>query len=446
MAFELLRRVEQEDAYANLLLPSMLAKSSITGRDAGFIQELAFGAIRQKQLYELIIESASGRAISEIDPTALIVLRLGAYQILNMRVPDHAAVNESVELSKKFGSKSASGFVNAVLRKISKKTKSEWLSILLKGVSDPDQQLAIQTSHPVWIVKSLRAALNSRSVSRELARALEVNNIPAKVSLAAMPGLFAPEEFRKIGAENGPASPIGATMTGNPSDHAEVREGIVRVQDQGSQLVALALVEAEVECEDSYWLDLCAGPGGKSALLAALAKQRGSKLICNEPQKHRASLLRNALGAIDKTVEVLEQDGRELTSDIKFSRILLDAPCTGLGALRRRPEARWRKSVDDLDQLSKLQRELLSNAWDMLAPGGVLAYVTCSPHLAETTAQVAWAEVNFGVTANLVNANQILNTISPVLELDTKFKTAQLWPHRNSTDAMFLALFRKSLG
>lgn len=446
MAFELLRRVEQEDAYANLLLPRLLEKSSISGRDAGFIQELAFGTIRQKEIYQSIIEKASGRSLSDIDPMALIVLRLGAYQILDMRVPDHAAVNESVELSKKYGSRSASGFVNAVLRNISKKSKTEWLAVLTAGVSDADERLSIETSHPLWIVKAIKGALNSRSISGELASALEVNNIPARVSLAAMPGFFAPEDFQKIGVDKGPASPIGATIGGNPSDLAEVRDGTVRVQDQGSQLVTLALVQAEIQCEDQNWLDLCAGPGGKSALLAALAKQRGSRLLCNEPQKHRASLVRKALGPIDKSVEVMEKDGRELISEVKFSRILLDAPCTGLGALRRRPEARWRKSPDDLNQLTQLQRELLVNAWTLLAPGGVLAYVTCSPHLAETTAQVAWAEAKFGAKANLINANEILNEISPVLELNAKFKTAQLWPHRDATDAMFLALFRKSLG
>jgi 16S rRNA (cytosine967-C5)-methyltransferase len=200
-----------------------------------------------------------------------------------------------------------------------------------------------------------------------------------------------------------------------------------------------------VETKDADWLDLCAGPGGKAALLAALSLVRGTSFVANEVSKHRADLVSKALKPLGK-FEVTTADGRELGDQPKrYSRILLDAPCTGLGALRRRPESRWRRTTDDLVDLVKLQRELIDSAWRALEPGGVLAYVTCSPHLSETTAQVSWAQGKFKDKMELVNANSILNGINPDLALDEKLFTAQLWPHIHGTDAMFLALMRKSV-
>lgn len=442
IAFELLNRVENDDAYANLLLPVLLSRAGLEGRDAGFVQELAFGTIRGRLLYEKIIEQASSRAIAEIEPAALIVLLLGAHQLLDMRVPPHAAINESVNLAKTKASKGSVGFVNAVLRKISVRDRDEWIDLVTSKI--PEQEaLAIQYSHPSWIVNAFRAALSSRDMSDQLESLLESNNKPARVSLVALPGLTTVESIPD--AAVGGASPIGVEISGSPGSIEQVRDGSARVQDQGSQLMVLALAEAEIECEDTTWLDMCAGPGGKAALMAALAKLQGVELVCNEISKHRAKLVSDALKPFPE-VQVSVADGREIGRTGKmYSRILLDAPCTGLGALRRRPEARWRKSNEDLLALSKLQRELFESAWDCLMPGGVLAYVTCSPHLSETTALVAWSEGKFKSKLELLHANSILNEINPKLSLDERFRTVQLWPHTHGTDAMFLALIRKSV-
>jgi 16S rRNA (cytosine967-C5)-methyltransferase len=168
-------------------------------------------------------------------------------------------------------------------------------------------------------------------------------------------------------------------------------------------------------------------------------------MVSNEVSEHRAQLVRNSLSPLGD-FEVRVSDAREIGDEgARYSRILLDAPCTGLGALRRRPEARCRKNPEDLVDLVKLQRELIVSAWKSLKPGGVLAYVTCSPHLSETTAHVAWVEKEFGSNLELLNANRILNNINQDLRLDEDLKTAQLWPHVHATDAMFLALFRKSI-
>jgi 16S rRNA (cytosine967-C5)-methyltransferase len=193
------------------------------------------------------------------------------------------------------------------------------------------------------------------------------------------------------------------------------------VQDEGSQLVALALAEAPLEGRDERWLDLCAGPGGKAALLAALAAGRGARLVANEPQPHRAELVRGSLAGADGVAEVTSHDGREGPwPPGSFDRVLVDAPCSGLGALRRRPEARWRKQPSDVVGLVPLQRALLERALDLVRPGGVVVYATCSPVVAETT----------GVVDAVLAARDDVAP-DPV--------TRQLWPHEHGTDAMFWA-------
>jgi 16S rRNA (cytosine967-C5)-methyltransferase len=443
VAFDLLNRVQSDDAYANLLLPTLISRARLDSRDAAFVQELAFGTIRNWLLYEKIIESASSRNIEDIEPEAQIVMVLGVHQLLEMRVPTHAAINESVNLAKTKASKGSVGFVNAVLRKIALKDKDDWIDSVTKGLSELDC-LSIQYSHPTWIVQAYKAALASRGIDGELEDLLASNNLAPRVSLAALPGFSTPADLDMADQARN-VSPIGAQISGNPANIELVNKGFARVQDQGSQLVTLALVAAQIEVVDDQWLDVCAGPGGKAAILAALSLQSGQRFVSNEVSDHRAQLVNNALKPLGD-FKVMTSDGRSLgQGSQKFSRILLDAPCTGLGALRRRPESRWRRSTDDLVYLVKLQRELIQSAWDALEPGGVLGYVTCSPHLSETTGQIAWAEGKFKGKLDLINANEILNSLSPSLDLDESLRTAQLWPHTHGTDAMFLALMRKSI-
>jgi 16S rRNA (cytosine967-C5)-methyltransferase len=217
------------------------------------------------------------------------------------------------------------------------------------------------------------------------------------------------------------------------------------VQDEGSQLAALALSRARPVVAGERWLDLCAGPGGKAALLAAEAALGGATLVANELVPARATLVRSALAVFDPTPEVLETDGTTFGERYgeSFDRILLDAPCTGLGALRRRPEARWRKQPKDVADLAALQFELLRSAVDALRPGGVLAYVTCSPHLGETRVAVQSAMRKLGDTLSLLDTQSVLAGLTRMpLDLP-EAPHVQLWPHRHGTDAMFIQLFEK---
>ncbi len=439
VALEVLLRVEADDAYANLLLNQLSTIKRLDYRNAALAQELAFGSLRRKNTLEAIINEVSSRPVEDLDPGVRAVLQLGVYQLLYTRIPVHAALNESVEQSKAFAGGKASGLVNASLRKVAQNELEHWLGVILAKASNETERLALKYAHPSWIVTSLKLALSADGRAAELEHLLEADNEPARVNLVALPGQVDSNTLRDF--EQHVSSPIGyLAPAGNPGEIPAVADGSMRVQDAGSQLVALVAVHGAKHNEN--WLDLCAGPGGKAVLMAALAKSSASALTCIEPSPHRAELVRKALSTSGMTAKVRQIDGREITGS--FDRVLVDAPCTGLGALRRRPEARWRKSPSDLKDLNSLQKELIEAAWAVLKPGGVLTYSTCSPHPSETTAIVEQALRRFGESAELLNANDILSEIEPSLRLNPNRKTAQLWPDRDDTDAMFIAVIRKS--
>ncbi len=442
VAFDLLNKVTNDDAYANLLMPSLLRKSGLDTRESAFAQELGFSTIRWQYTYDCIINNVSSRPVSEIDPTLLNALRLGAHQLLNMRVPAHAAISETVELVRKNLGEKVVGFSNGVLRRVSEKTFEQWKTIVTEGKSEIER-LSIAYSHPVWIVQALKQALITDGLGDELEALLRSNNTPADVNLVALPGFASRDQLREENIELDRLSPFGFSLESGRPDELDGFGTGIRVQDEGSQLAALALAEFGDFQEGEFWLDLCAGPGGKAALLAALARQAGATFIANEIQEHRADLVRDALAAIDNKIKVMNEDGRlfgEMMPN-RFNRILIDAPCTGLGALRRRPEARWRKGASDLKGLTSLQYELLASGYQALKPGGLLLYVTCSPHLSETTAIIDKAMRNLG--AKVLDLTSFMNEEYLHGALPEGRRTVQLHTQRDNTDSMFMALISK---
>lgn len=444
VAYDVLRAVSESDAYANLMLPSAIAEAELTPQDAALATELAYGTLRRRGTYDAIIEAAADRSVDSIDPGVLDALRLAAHQLLATRVASHAAVNESVNLVASTQGRGAASFTNAVLRRIARETPGQWQERIEEAARSDDERLALRSAHPVWVIRALRRALAAEGRVDELEALLEADNVSPEVTLVALPGLAEPGEPRRPYAPTAYGSPGG-----DPFRVITASRGTVRVQDEGSQLVALALAGAAPITAGERWLDLCAGPGGKTALLAAVAHDNDVTLEANEVVPARAGLVRKALRAVPGEVIVHEEDGRALASRRpgEFDRILVDAPCTGLGALRRRPEARWRKSPADVAELVPLQVELLSSALDALAPGGVVAYVTCSPHLAETTGVVQ--EVLRGRTDIVeLDARRVVEDVSmtPIDLADDGSGRVQLWPHRHNTDAMFLALLQRAGG
>lgn len=457
VALEVLLRVEQDDAYANLTLPSVLARADLTGRDAALATELTYGTLRSQGLYDAILQSCARRPLRQIEPALRPVLRMGVHQVLAMRVAEHAAVDQSVKLARGAVGERSVKFVNAVLRAVTQKTVDEWVAELAPQRSATEvERWALQHSHPEWVVRALRESLvASGRPAAEISDLLTANNTAAPVSLALLPGVVGLDDPEITELEAGVWSPVAVRSgAGDPGSNNLVTSGAARVQDEGSQLAALLTAAVPVEGRDEQWADLCSGPGGKTALLAAAGADRDSHVTAFELQEHRADLVRQATTRLADRVTVVTGDGTEVGEDYPghFDRILVDAPCTGLGALRRRPESRWRREPADLATLTPLQRQLLGSAVKAVRPGGVVVYVTCSPHPAETRLVVGDVLRNHtGIVAEDTTTalEQVARTTIPdatgphVGTGSGKRSTVQLWPHLHDTDAMFMAILRR---
>jgi 16S rRNA (cytosine967-C5)-methyltransferase len=477
-----MRAVAERDAYANLLLPALLAERGLTGRDAAFATELTYGTLRGRGTYDAILAACSDR--DQLDPPVHDVLRLGAHQLLATRVGPHAAVATSVDLAKDVCGPRPAGFVNAVLRRVATRDLDAWTEIVAPSRDDdPVGYLAVRYSYPRWIIEAFRDALGEASAA-ELEDALAAGNLRPDVVLAVTPGHADGPEADGPEADgpeadgpeadgpeaDGPEadntdptrfappdttptrwSPFGLRLAGG--DPAPlVATGQAVVQDEASQLAALALArvslarasladDASVPGPDRLWLDLCAGPGGKARLLAGLAAGRAARVVASDVRPHRAARVRAALLRARITPAVIAADGRRVPwRPGTFDRVLADVPCSNLGSLRRRPEARWRKTPDDVAGLAAVQRALLDAAIESVRPGGVVAYVTCSPHLAETRDVVTAVPDRRG-DVTILDAPAVLAEVPGLRASDPRF--AQFWPHRHGTDAIFLALLRR---
>jgi 16S rRNA (cytosine967-C5)-methyltransferase len=432
-AYDVMLAVDVEDAYANLVLPRLLTERHLASRDAAFATELAYGALRWQGVLDEVVARGARRPVAELDPPVRAVLRLGAYQLLHMRVPAHAAVHATVQVARQVCGERVVGLVNAVLRRVGERSWEQWTAQL--APADDLGRTAFASGYPRWVAEALDAALGGdRS---ELQDALREDR--PVTHLVARPGRISRDALvRAAGpdATPGPWSPYAVRMSGgDPGRVAAIRDGRAAVQDEGSQLCALALTAAALDGRDARWLDVCAGPGGKSALLGSLLPS-GGRLLAGDVQPHRARLLAGALAGLPGSV-VVADGTRPPWREGTFDRVLLDAPCTGLGALRRRPEVRWRRQPEDVPRLHELQVRLLRAAVRSVRPGGLVAYVTCSPHPMETRTVV---EAVLRAEPGLTWADARPNL--PGVPSLGAGPDVQLWPHRQGTDAMYLALLR----
>lgn len=430
LAYDIITEVNRRDGYSNLLLPQALTSSTMDERDRGFTTELVYGTLRMQGLYDYIFAQISDRKWSEVDADIVDLARMGAHQIFSMRTPIHAAVSATVDVARKQLGESKGSFINALMRKAGAKELSEWIAPL-EDIADPVARLAIQHSHPEWIVSAYLDLLKDLSlVEAELIS----NNTPAQPTLVAWPGDSTQADLVAAGGTATVYSQYGARLSGAPGSLEIIRHRKAGVQDEGSQLVASIFANASAAAQST--LDLCAGPGGKAALLSHLIEQRGGDFVANEISEPRAKLVKNVIGKFG----VIVGDGRKIAEHERtFDAILADVPCTGIGALRRRPEVRWRRTIKDLSPLLTLQMELTDAAIAVLNPGGFFGYATCSPHFAETTGQVKQIlkkhpelqllDISAFLPDNLLHAS--------------RDGALSLWGHRHQTDSMFLAIFQK---
>ncbi len=434
LVFNLLTQVNRQGAYANLRLPELLSSSNLEERDRAFATELGYGTLRMQGLHDELIRRHIDRPFDELDPGIVDLLRMGIHQVTQMRVPDHAAVGETVEVARATIGESRASYVNALLRKTTADT--DFFNDI-STIVDQKKRLSIMYSHPEWEVAAFFDQLQDWD---DVEKLLHTNNVPVKPHLIAWPGRSSVEELIADGGFPLEWTSYGVLSAKMPGAYQAIKERRAGVQDRGSQLVSQIFLNTATSDSPLTWLDMCAGPGGKaSALYTALAVERESDTFtANEPSEHRARLVAQVI----PNQNVISHPGQELAAlGQTYDRILIDAPCTGLGALRRRPEARWRRTPQDLKELVKVQRELLESGVSLLNPDGLLAYVTCSPHILETKAQVL----------DLLHRNKDieLRDITPFLpemvpnRVLTTDGTLQLWTHLDDADSMFMALFAR---
>jgi 16S rRNA (cytosine967-C5)-methyltransferase len=436
VAADVVLAVDRDGAYANLLLPRLLRDRSISGVDASFATEITYGTLRRSGVLDVVISAGAKRDAANLDPAVRAVLRLGAYQLLHTRVPPHAAVSATVDLSRDVAGPRPAGLVNAVLRRVAERDWAGWVDKLAPR-ADPLGRLAFDWGYPRWVAEALLDALGGDMTELDAA----LTEARPSTHLVARPGRISREDLLAdagAGASAGPWSPYAVRLAGgDPAGLAAIRDRRAGVQDEGSQVVALALAHAPLEGRDEWWLDACAGPGGKATLLAGLLPD-GSRLLAADLAPHRAALVRQSMNRASTAPVVVADATRPAWRDGGFDRVLVDAPCTGLGALRRRPEVRWRRQPEDAARLQAVQLALLDAALNAVRVGGVVAYATCSPHLAETTG-VIQATLAGRPDVEALDARPLLPGVPDLGD----GPTVQLWPHRHGTDAMFVSVLTK---
>ena len=433
-AFDILRRVETERAYASVLVAS-LPQSDLSREDRALTHELVLGVLRRQRTLDYFIERYSHRSVQRLDLTVVLALRMGLYQLRYLtRIPHSAAVNESVNLVKQGGVRSAAGFVNGVLR-----TAARHLADPVGNeIEDPADRASVDLSHPRWMLERWSAFLgepesHALAVANNQAQppAFRVN--PLRATVEEVTGILSTQG---VHARESQYVASAFVVEGERTPLVQLAEqGLIYLQDEASQLVSILLDPRAGE----RVLDMCAAPGSKTSHIAALTKNESWIVACDlRPQ--RLTTLRSTcvrLGA--EQVDVVALDGSRsmpfLESAQTFDRVLVDAPCTGTGTLSQNPEIKWRLAPDDVERLSKTQLALLSRGAEMAAVGGRVVYSTCSVE----------PEENEAVVAGFLDANRQFRLVEPNAPSDliTSDGYVRTFRHRHGMDCFFAAVMQR---
>jgi 16S rRNA (cytosine967-C5)-methyltransferase len=444
LAFEVLRQTFEHGAHTELAFRAGAEELGLVGRDRAQAQRLAYGSVQRRGTSDAAIERLSGRAIRLLDPPVAAALRLGLYELLFADgTPDHAAVDQAVELVKIAKAAHASGFVNAILRRAARE-RTDLTDTLLGDDSTPETA-AVAHSAPLWLARMWWEELGG-----EVARALlAACNEPAEVAMRARDAEARADLVARLRGEGVDVSPAAGgwplevpemmAFAGRVGDLVPtlVVEGALTPQSRGSG----AVVEALAPRSGDTVLDLCAGPGIKTGQIAARMEDRG-EIVSVELDPARAAEIAAQATRLDlRSVSVFEGDATEVPLPPGFDRILLDAPCSDLGTLASRPDARWRKSPRTIERVAAVQERALLNAAKLLGPGGTLVYSTCTISRRENEDRVAalMEAVAAGQTPPLELDD--LGALAPGLASPHEPRTLQLRPDRDRTTGFFISRF-----
>jgi 16S rRNA (cytosine967-C5)-methyltransferase len=422
VALEVIRRVADEGAYSNRLLPSALGRSGLDARDRALATELAYGTLRHVPELDEAIGARAARPVARMTPGARAALRLGAYQILHTRIPAHAAVGETVGVVVP----RERGFVNAILRRLAKEPPAA------PGGVD-DHAIGLRTGMTSWAVGELRKLLPPEEVEPAALALGENGPLTLRVNTCRTTVDQVMARLREAGLhpDIGRIHPECVLLPGgNPTSLPGWSEGWFTVQDQASAFV----VEALAPEPGDRVLDACASPGGKTTFIACRIGEEG-RLVAGDLRPDRTGLITPGLKRLGLRALILAQDATRPAVRGPFDRVLVDAPCSGIGSARRRPELLWRARREELSQLARLQVEIAVACADLLRPGGRLVYSVCTFPRAETDAA----------------SDAIVRHRSDLVPIETPgpggggARRHRLWPHRHGTDGMFVAAFQKSV-
>jgi 16S rRNA (cytosine967-C5)-methyltransferase len=447
IAFEVLRRVEAEAAYASDVLHAELGPA-VKPADAALATELTLGVLRWRRLLDFLLERQLKKPLARMDLPVALALRMGLYQLRFLeKIPARAAVHESVELVRRAKKSSAASLVNAVLRRLAEGARQPVESLLPPGLPLAER-LGILHSHPTWMVERW---LGRWGQARTVAL-LEANNRAPRLSCALNEPARRDEIFASLEKAGLRVEPGGLLRTafavsgGSPARSEAFRRGWISIQDEASQAIPLLL---DVQAGDRV-ADLCAAPGGKSAVLARAAGPRGM-VVAADRHAHRLRAMREQFARLAlHEVRVVELDATHaLPFRDSFQRILVDAPCSGTGTLARHPEIRWRLRAEQLAELHAMQAAMLRAAARHLAPGGRLVYSTCSLEVEENESvvaeilagdpslgQVPLPEAARGLAANLAAGLRV----EPLFDAEGNFRTV---PGETATDGFIAAVLEK---
>ncbi len=442
LAFATIRETFEEGAHTERAFRAAADGLEITGRERAQAQRLAFGAVQRRGTTDAAIERLAGRSTRLLDPPLLAALRLGLYELLFADgTPDHAAVDQAVELVKGAGAAHASGLVNAVLRRATR--EREVLSETLLGDDSTPAAAAIAHSAPEWLARMWWEELGP-DIARPL---LAACNQPAEVVMRAdADPVAALARLREAGVEAAPAAgewPLAAAeqiviagRTGAAVPEM-VAAGLLTPQSRGSA----AVVEVLDPQAGEHQLDLCAGPGIKTGQISARMAGRGELISIELDPERAAEVAAQATRLGLRSVSVIEADAAELEMAPSFDRVLLDAPCSDLGALASRPDARWRKSPKGIERLAAIQQRALRAAARALGPGGTLVYATCTISRRENEDQIAaLLAAEDGVPALALDD---LGALAPTLASTIEPRCLQLRPDRDGTTGFFIARLKR---